>query len=151
MMTLRRYARAFWLAVRLTASGQQPPALQHPELLEWVRQMAGLVEAVYTAAEAHRLDAARRKTISLRLDGRLMTFDTVLAALRYHARQEYPSLLRSGLSHTYLAIQSSNMNDRYWLARLREAPELSDPPLRAALDRLLAHLEAIPAQKSTKN
>lgn len=149
MMTIRRYTRAFWTAFRLTLRGQKPAALQHPERLAWVRQMAALVDAADAAAET--LDAARRKSLSLRLDGRLMTFDGVLAALRYHAQQEYPALLRSGSPYQWLAVHASNLNDRYWLARLIESPQLSDPPLRAALDRLLAHLDALPTQNSTKN
>ena len=145
MMTFRRYARAFWLALRMTARGQQPPALEQPALLAWVRQLNILVEAAYAAADQAHFDAARRESLTLRLDGRVMSFDGVLAALRYHAQQEYPSLLRSGSPHNHLAVYASNVNDRYWLSSMLDSPALDTPALRQALVLLLAHLDALPA------
>lgn len=140
-----RFWQAFWQALRLTLRGQKPPALHDPQLLTWVRQLDSLVDEVYTAADQSQLDLARRQALSLRLDGRVMSVESVLSAVRYHARQEYPSLLRSGLPHNRLGIQASNVNDRYWVSRLLGMPELQFPNLAAALQRLADHLDAFPS------
>lgn len=136
--------RAFWLAVRFTLRGEKPPALQHPQLLAWVRRLAVLVEAVYMAAEQSQIDQTRRQAITLKLDGRLMSVETVLAAVRYHAGQEYPALLRSGLPFNRLGIHASNLNDYYWVSRLLDVSELQTPAVQTALTRLAAHLSAMP-------
>lgn len=143
-----RYWAAFRQALRLTLRGQKPPALQHPQLLAWVRQLAALVDAVYVAADQTQLDRARRQALTLRLDGRVMSVETVLAAVRFHAYEEYPSLLRSGLPTNRLGIHASNMNDQYWISRLAELPELQSPPLAGALQRLAAHLNNLPSTES---
>ncbi|MBI5668174.1 MAG: hypothetical protein HZC41_09220 [Chloroflexi bacterium] len=143
-----RFWTAFWHALRLTLRGQTPPALQHPHLLEWVRQLAALMDAVYAAADEAQLDRARRQTLTLRLDGRVMTVETVLSTVRFHARDEYPSLLRSGLASNLLGIHASNINDRYWISRLQALPEMQATPVAAALQRLADHLEALPTAKT---
>lgn len=140
--------RAFWLALRFTLRGEKPPALQHPQLLAWVQRLAVLVEDVYLAADQSQLDKERRQAVSLKLDGRLMSVESVLAAVRYHARQEYPSLLRSGLPYNRLGIQASNLNDHYWVSQLLDVPELQSPAVKSALLRLTAHLQTIPAPPS---
>lgn len=147
MRLIRRYGRAFRVALQMTRRGQKPPALQYPELQAWIQQMDRLVEAACAQGDRGGFDRARRETLRVRLDGRHTSVEAALAALRYHARQEYPSLLRSGAQHNLLAIQSSNFNDRYRLSRLLELPELADSPFQAALAELLAHLDAIPFSK----
>lgn len=140
--------RAFWLAIGFTRRGEKPPALQHPQLLAWVRQLDVLVDEVYAAAEQSQFDQTRRQATTLKLDGRLMSVESVLAAVRYHARQEYPSLLRSGLPFNRLGIQASNVNDHYWVSRLVDVPELQSPLLKTSLTRLAAHLNAIPSPET---
>ncbi|NWG18333.1 MAG: hypothetical protein HXY41_17045 [Chloroflexi bacterium] len=143
--TLQRYWRAFRLAFEMTRRRQKPPALAHPELLAWIRQMDTLIEAARASGDRGGFDRARREALRVRLDGRDTSVEAALAVLHYHARQEYPSLLRSGAQHNLLAIQSSNFNDRYRLSRLLELPELADSPFKTALAGLLAHLERIPS------
>lgn len=109
--------------------------------------MDRLVEAACAQGDRGGFDRTRRETLRVRLDGRHMSVEAALAVLRYHAGQEYPSLLRSGAQHNLLAIQSSNFNDRYRLSRLLELPELADSPFQTALAELLAHLDAIPFSK----
>jgi hypothetical protein len=140
-----KFLRAFWLTLRFALRGEKPPALQHPQLLAWVQQLAVLVDAVYLAADQSQLDKTRRQAIRLKLDGRLMSVENVLAAVRYHARQEYPSLLRSGLPYNRLSIQASNVNDHYWVSRLLDMPELQSSAIKSSLLRLTAHLNNLPS------
>ena len=145
MSSFQRYWRAFIQALQLTLRGEKPPARTQSPLQVWTEQYAVLVEALIRVADQSGLDQARRKQIMLRLDGRQMSLETALATLRFHARDEYNSLLRSGVNqHVLNVLQASNMNDRYWLARLMEIPELQSAPLQAALTILDAHLSAMP-------
>ncbi len=105
-----------------------------------------LVEAIYTAADKNGIREAERRTVQVRLDGRLMTLETILGTIQHHAEQEYPFLLRSNGQYNIAAIHATNMNNRYWLVRLREESSLQIPEIQAALTRLSAHLEAIPSE-----
>ncbi len=142
---LRRYLRAFVIAFKMTLRGEQPGALKYAAFVDWTRQAVLLVDAVYAAADSGGMSESLRRTIRLRLDGRDMNMETILAALRHHFTQEYPYLLRHDIAHNLTAIYASNMNDQYWLARLRDAEPLQDSPVRAAAAVLIAHLDAIPS------
>ena len=142
-----RYLRALITALRFTMRGVQPPGLRQPELYAWIKQMVVLVDAVYAAADANGLDKAARTVATVKLDGRALTLETMFGTLRYHAAQEYPSLLRTsgGRGINLGAIQASNLNDRYWLLKLRDESSLGSPAVQAALAALAAHLDAIPS------
>ena len=150
MNTLTRYIRAFIVSLRLTLRGQQPPGLRHPELYAWIRQMAVLVDAVYTAADQNGLDKKVRAATTVKLDGRSMSLETALQTLRYHAGEEYPSLLRNSPKsrHNLSAIYAGNMNDRYWLMTLQADSTVQNPAVHAALMQLSAHLDSIPSTTS---
>ena len=150
MNILTRYIRAFIVALRLTLRGQQPPGLRHPELYAWIKQMALLVDAVYAAADQNGLDKKARETTMVKLDGRSMSLETAFQTLRYHAAEEYPSLLRNSPEsrHNLSAIYAGNMNDRYWLMTLQAEPALQNPAVHASLTQLGAHLDAIPSTSS---
>jgi hypothetical protein len=107
------------------------------------------VDAVSRATDALGLDKAARQQLTLRLDGRVRNVEFVLATIRFHAAQEYPSLFENGLSSRHLnAVYATNMNDQYWVSRLLEMDALQAPPLRAALDQLRLHLESVPPPAS---
>jgi hypothetical protein len=147
MNTIVRYLRAFFVALRMTVRGQKPPPPPHPEWTAWARQTVLLIDEIYAAAESSGLDKNARQSLVVKLDGRSMSVETVLATLRYHAAQEYPSLLRTAGRFNRGAIQATNMNDHYWLLRLREETPLNKPSLQASIARLTAHLEATPPGK----
>jgi hypothetical protein len=140
--TLRRYLRAFIVALGMTLRGEGPPPPR--PLAAWSQQTLWRLDELYAALERQGLDEAARQQMALKLDGRLMKVETVLATVKHHAAQEYPSLLRSNIEFNLAAIQAANVNDRYWLARLAELPPLQAPAIAAALNRLRAHLDAIP-------
>ena len=128
----------------MTLRGEKPAALRHPEFYAWIREMAVLVEEVSAAVKQSGLD---QKATLVRLDGRQMSLETVLQILRYHAKDEYPSLLYTSGSRRFnlSAIQATNMNDQHWLSRLREESAMQNPDVQAALIRLSDHLNAIPS------
>jgi len=145
---IARYLRAFILALRLTLQGRQV-APKHPELDEWARDAARQVERVYQAADANGMDRAAREAFILRLERRNISMETILASVRHHVTQEYVKLQLDSVPHTFVAIYASNLNDRYRVARLRDA--VQQPTVKAALQALSDHLEKIPSQPDVKN
>jgi hypothetical protein len=145
MKPLRRYIDAFFTALGMTIRGERP---QHPPrdaaLAAWVQQAANLVDAVYAAADGAALRRPQRQQITLKIDGRAMKLETVLATLRFHMAQEYPSLLRQPGQHNLMAIRAGCINDRYWVSKLLDEPALQQGSLPDALARLDAHYETIP-------
>jgi hypothetical protein len=143
LKTLYRYIRAFFLALKLTLQGAQPPR-QHP-LVNWTKQMAILTEAVINTLEQCGIDKAARESLKLRLDGRKISLETVLATVRFHAAQEYPMLLQGPQNRdAFNTFYASNMNDRYWISQLAEADALKDPTIHAAIMQLKTHLDQPP-------
>jgi hypothetical protein len=145
MNQIRRYTRAFWVALRMTVRGEQyAPSTGNPITL-WINQYHQLVEAVGRAADQNGIDQAVRKQIKLRLDGRQMNLETALLTLKFHASDEYPSLLRQGTGRgVQNTLYATNMNDRYWVEKIMEAPELQQSDIQTALSTLGTHLENIP-------
>jgi hypothetical protein len=147
MNRLHRYLSAFWGALRMTARGEtyHPPAPPSSPLTIWINQYALLLGALLRAADQNGLDQAARKQVKLRLDGRAMSLETALMTLQFHATQEYPSLVRAGSGRSIQnTLYATNMNDRYWVSSMAEAPELQKPDVQKALADLDAHLDAIP-------
>jgi hypothetical protein len=147
--TLYRYSRAFLLALKMTLRGEKfVPVPPHP-VVAWTQQLVILTDDVYAAADRSGLDQQAQQSIKLRLDGRLMSLETVLAAVKFHGAQEYPNLLQNGLNRDILnTIYASNINDQYWISRLIEAESLSSAPLQAALTRLKTHLDEVPPMEA---
>jgi hypothetical protein len=147
MNSLLRYLRALWGALRLTLRGEtyQPPVAPQSPLTAWISRYAILVDAVLRAANQSGVDQAQRKQVKLKLDGRPMSFETALMTLKFHAVEEYPSLVRAGSGRgVQTTLYATNMNDRYWISRMAEAPELQKSDVQQALKDLDAHLDAIP-------
>lgn len=142
-----RYLRAFFVALRMTLRGEQPPPPRYPTLTAWTQQTVKLVDAVYTVAEQQGIDRARRQTLVLHVDKRDISVETILATIRHHAAQEYPYLLRVDIAHNLTALYASNLNDCYLALRLSELDALQAPPLKTTLDALRNHLEAVPPEK----
>ncbi len=142
MNPLRRYLRAFIRALQMTLRGEKPSAA--PAIMHWSRQLTRLMDDLYAVVEQNGLDKNQRQQTRIRLDGRVMSLETALATVRYHATHEYPTLIGYGINNTNLnAIYASNMNDRYWVTRLLE--DLPNPAVQVALNRVAAHLDSIPS------
>ncbi len=146
MNPVQRYAKAFWGALRMTIRGEKivpPPA---SPLVIWINQYLSLVDSVVRAADQNGIDQATRKQIKLRLDGRQMSLETALLTLKFHATEEYPSLVRQGIEGRGVqsTLYATNMNDRYWISKMAEAAELQQPELQKALSALDTHLDNIP-------
>lgn len=141
---LSDYVNAFVTSVKMTARGQKPPSLQaeanHAPLFGWFRETVALVAAVESAAKAENIDP---KAVVFRLDSRVTTLKTVLESIHFHAAQEYPMLLHQRSQYALIAIQATNLNDRFALLRLNEAEGLTDE-LRKPLTALARHLEVLP-------
>ena len=145
MNSLRRYLRAFWGALLMTMRGEKVSAPAASSINSWINQYARLVDVVLRTANQNGLDQTTRKQVKLKLDGRQMSLETALMTLKFHAAEEYPSLLRQGTGRgVQNTLYATNMNDRYWISRMIEAPELQKPPVKMALSTLDAHLDAIP-------
>ena len=140
MKPLSRYIRAFYQALVYTLRGQKPLALEaedrHRDLLEWCRQTLSQIDAVNETLQTHSISAA---SVVMHIEGRDVSLEQALEALRFHAAREYPQLIRSGSVHTRLGIQATNLNDRYLIERLRDHESL--PWLvKTALDGLIEQL-----------
>jgi hypothetical protein len=133
IQTIRRYARAFVLALRFTLRGEKPPLLklreEQPDLAAWWRESVVLVEAIERAAVEHGVDPA---TVKLRVDRRDISMKTILATIRYHAERDYPYLIAHHDEHDQLALQSINLNDRYLVMQLgKHVQEVLKPAIEA--------------------
>lgn len=145
--TWRDYGRALIGALRLTLQGQTLTARPgvYPPLAAWAAAGVQLVDAVFMAADAAGLDTAVRQQIRLRLDGRPISMQVILAAVRHNLAQEYPLLLREKLEHQLTAIYAFNLNDQYRVGALIELLN-TYPAVVTALNALHNHLNTIPTK-----
>lgn len=142
---LKRYSRAFFIALKFTLRGQKPPLLQvrdqHPQLAAWWDHTIVLTTALESAARAQGIDSVR---LTIRADRRDVSMATILAAVRYHAESEYPYLLAQGDEYGSLTVQATNLNDRYLVMALENA---IDERLKPSVHALSAHLALLPGNQ----
>jgi hypothetical protein len=141
---IRRYLRAFVIALRMTLRGETPPPAPDAPLREWIAQALSRVEMVETLAARQQIDPAK---VVLHLDMRDIRMSTILNTVRHHLTSEYPLLLRTPSSQSLNLLYANNMDDHYRVSRLEAAPDLADTPVQNAVVALAAHLETIPQQK----
>jgi hypothetical protein len=138
------YMRAFVAAVRMTLAGQTPRTLQNERaaspLLAWCRETVRLVDEIKRAASASTLDLA---SLTIRMDKRDLSALTILETVRFHGAEEYPHLVRQGAQYAMLAIQASNLNDRFAVLKTSESPQIS-PELAEKIRLLGEHLAQPP-------
>jgi hypothetical protein len=146
-MRIGKIIRAFFTALRMTVRGEtlaapdQTLASAYPTLDAWRRETLRLVLEIESTAKREALDL---HAMRVNVDKRSMTVETILAAVRYHAGQEYAFMLRQNNRHTLLGIVAINVNDQHLLAAwMANAP----PALYAALAALAAHLSAVPHEQ----
>ena len=139
-------ARALIEAARLTLRGGQSPAVtslqRHPATLAWIQEAATALDGVELVARNEGLDPA---AVSLHIEGRDVTMHLILAGIRFHLADEYPSLLGSPSQYALLAIKATNLNDRFQVLRLEQSEALPDP-VRAALAALADVLSRQPTE-----
>lgn len=148
---LARYAQVFFIALGHTLRGTKPASMVAQEqreakaapLLAWCRQTVLLTDAVATTADAHGLDRPARQALILRIEGRNVSLETAIMAVRFHAAQEFPDMLRDGDSYARLAIQATTLNDQHLLRRFADSEVLHEG-VKTALGTLSAHLESPP-------
>lgn len=147
---LRRYARAFVLALRYTVRGEKPPLLQvhdqHPDLSAWWAQTIKLVSAVEAAAAAAGIDTA---SVKLHIDKRDISMKTILATVRFHAERDYPYLIAHNDQFDAMTIHATNLNDRYLIMQLANSTQLADNAalsIKHTVDALNTHLANLPSK-----
>jgi hypothetical protein len=141
--TLRRYLRAFALALRFTLRGDKPPLLQvnerYPQLAAWWQKTITLLDALDRSAAANGIDQA---ALRVRVDKREISMTTILATVRYHAEREYPHLMAYGDQYNSLTLQALNLNDRHLVQSLIERVP---PTIKPEVEAFAAHLETFPS------
>ncbi len=141
---IRRYGRAFALALKFTLRGEKPPLLkvrdQHPTLAAWWTQTITLVNAAERAAVSSGTDT---KAVRVRADRRDVSMATILGTVRFHAEREYPHLFANRGNYDRLTLDALNLNDRYLVMLLINAV---DAPLKPSIEALAAHLGSPPPE-----
>lgn len=140
---IRRYVRAFVIALRMTLRGETPPPPPDAPLREWIVQALNRLEQVETLAARHQLDPAQ---VVLHLDRRDIRMSIILSTVRHHLTTEYPLLLRTPSTHSLNLLYANNLDDHFRVSRLETAPALAGTPVQNAVSALAAQLEAIPQQ-----
>jgi hypothetical protein len=139
---LKRYGRAFLLALRFTLRGQKPPLLnarsRAPQFAAWLDKTVTLANALESAARAQGIDPAQ---VVARVDRRDLSMATIVAAIRFHAEREYPYLLVQNDEYAPLTVQATNLNDRY---RIMQLASIVDVRLKDSVNALAEHLSILP-------
>ena len=141
---MQRYIRAFWVALKMTLRGETVE-LPYQRLHDWIAEVQPLVENVTIAAQESGMTREKREQHQLKLDGRNTSMQTILDAVHHHISDEYPYLLANLTEHSITAIYASNMNDQYFISRLRDDATVQQyQALHAAIAKLSEQLNAIP-------
>ncbi len=141
---LRRYVRAFWIALKMTLRGETLPPPPDAPLREWISQGIQRADMVSRLTGQHQIDPDR---VVLHIDMRDVTMTTILRILRYHLTDEYPILLQRPSPQSMTILHATNLDDYHRVSRLEGAPELADSPVQKAVAALALHLESIPKNK----
>ncbi len=148
---MQRYIHAFFTALKMTLRDETVTESPYPKVVEWVKEGQKLLNEVYENAESMGFDEAKRKSISLTLDGRKMSMDLVLAGAKHNLMLEYPQLLQLNSTYVPVTIQSMNFNDQYRVTQLLTLPELLQGELRAKINEFNEHLYRIPPFSGESN
>lgn len=139
---LGRYLGALWKSIRLTLK-RESPYFAHlrqsqPELADWCAETTRQVDVLMLAAQQASL---QMDSLIVRVDGRNQSMSIILQAVRFHSEQEYPFLVAGGDQYVGLALQATNLNDRFAVSQLiKILPE----HLKPACEQLAGHLEKQP-------
>lgn len=109
----------------------------------WAAKAADLTQAALKAGDESGFDGKMRAALTLSVEGRRVSVETVLQTVRFHAEQEYPHVLSQNNRDDLAAIYAANVNDRFLTSRAFDALEAG--MFREAVGQLFSHLENIPA------
>jgi hypothetical protein len=141
-----RTIRIFFKALAMTLRGEKPKTeaeRRYPRLAAWLQVAESQIETVYQVAETAGYTMEKREAAVVRVDGRDVSVETILAGVRYHLKQEYPYMLKHLTEHSLTGIYATNLNDRYAIKQLSENIDLPER-LQPAITKLSEHLENIP-------
>lgn len=143
---MMRYLRAFVGALKMTLRGETPPPAPTAPLRQWVDETVRRTDNLIKACDAAGMDEAARKAVVQVVEGRRVNLNTVLLTIRFHAAQEYPTLLSSANDQALGALYGSNTNDHFLLMRFLS--RLDTPETLAAAQALIDHLASVPSVPS---
>ncbi len=143
MNAIWRVVRAFFEALRLTITGQRAKPSPLVTLRAWAATSAELARKALEAGDASGFDGQARTALTLSVEGRRVSIETVLQTVRFHAEQEYTHILDLNNRDDLAAIYAANVNDRFLTSRAFDALEAG--AFREAVGQLFSHLENIPA------
>lgn len=133
----------FFKAIWLTLKGQKPRKSPHQDLKDWIESGIPLAEAALKSVD-------ESLNITIKVDGRNQSIQTILKGVVYHLSKEYPYLLQHLTEHSVLAIHASNLNDRYAVEKLILCSEIVPfESLIKNLDSLRNHLNDIPSTENS--
>ncbi len=135
--------KTLWQAITMTLRGERP-IRRYGKLSDWIEASEDVSGSFIRLAEQQNVDLTH---FQAKVDGRTQSLQTIIQAVNYHAKTEFPYLLKHLTEHSVTAVYATNMNDAYAVKRILEADKLAEQ-LGAELTRLLrdisALLEAIP-------
>ncbi|MFZ4826882.1 MAG: hypothetical protein ACOYLB_05970 [Phototrophicaceae bacterium] len=149
---MTRFFRIFFQALMMTLRGEKPltrAQRDYPRLFEWLSVTTDKLRAIEDWFATHPPAQAQRAHLKVKIEGREVTMETILASVRFHLAQEYPYLLKHLTEHTLTGIYAYNMNDAFQVFKLTQADALPTE-LQPLLQDLLNHLQAIPPSTSLK-
>lgn len=144
-----RLIKIFVKALRMTLRGEAipTPEQKYPQLATWVTQGQALIRATFKACDAGGMDATARQALTLKLDHRDITMQTILSSVRHNLTLEYPMLMQAQIDHNITTLYALNLNDQFRVKQLHQAlatrTDISDA-LKQALQQLDQHLHNIP-------
>lgn len=147
MRQSKRYIKVFIKALIMTLHGEKPKTdaeKQYPHLFEWLYEGQLLINRVYKLADKNQFDETQRRACTIKVDGRDMSMELILASIRHHLTKEYVYLLKDFTNHSVTGIYALNLNDHYWVTRLIEEGNIV-PPIKEKLAILADHLAGIPS------
>ena len=145
MRKLIRYVQAFIETLKLTLQGNTLDApTRYPRLSQWQQRGLELTQAVFATADANGLTQVRRQQLTLRVEGRDTSMQTILAAVEHNLSREYPLLMETLYDHHLTTLYAMNMNDQYRVSQLVESGIVQSEPTRQAVFELADHLRQIP-------
>lgn len=149
MNPLKRYVQALVAAVKLTLRGEKPVPSAQSLLSDWMKRSAALADAALAAADAEGLNQEARRKRTLTAEGRRTNMETIIAAVRFHASEEFPHLLSNFSQTSVSAIYATNVNDRFLISKLFDTLEAGI--MREAVGKIASHLESIPPIQNADN
>lgn len=139
--------KTLWQAIMMTLRGERP-IRPYGKLSDWVEAVGYLSDSFIKLSAQKQIDLSQFK---VKVDGRTQSLKTIIEAVNYHAKTEFPYLLRNLTEHSTTAIYATNMNDSYAVRRILEDEAISQQlgdDLRKLLGDLSRLLDSIPPSTS---